>query len=297
MQIILNSYVTFLANILVYKKKFKNMVKKIYTWGGKFAERNLTVDDLLKAKGRRKFIQTTATSAEEAEAAKEADFDLLLCKSPNIKNVRSGAPNIFLTATIDLSNFPTENDVLNEAFRAMKEGADQVYTARGPHIVELLAKEDIPVMCHLGLVPRKSGWRGGLRAVGANADEALKLYNDFKTMENAGAFSVESEVIHEQIMTEISKRTQMLVSSLGSGWNGDIIYLFQNDICGEEENLPRHARAFGNIYDLKQKIKEERISALKKFKSAVLSKDFPNEKEIVKIKNEELDKFLEHISK
>ena len=39
-------------------------------------------------------------------------------------------------------------------------------------------------------------------------------------------------------------------------------------------SLPRHARAFGNIYDLKQKIKEERISALKKFKSAVLSKEF-----------------------
>ena len=64
------------------------MVKKIYTWGGKFADRNLTVDDLLKAKGKKKFIQTTATNAEEAEAAKEADFDLLLCKSPNIKNVR-----------------------------------------------------------------------------------------------------------------------------------------------------------------------------------------------------------------
>ena len=273
------------------------MVKKIYTWGGKFADRNLTVSDLLKAKGKQKLIQTTATNAEEAEAAKEADFDMLLCKSPNIKNVRSGAPNIFLTATIDLSKFPTENDVLREAFRSMEEGADQVYTARGPHIVELLAKEDIPVMCHLGLVPRKSGWRGGLRAIGATADEALKLFNDFKTMENAGAFSAESEVIHEQIMTEISKRTKMLVSSLGSGWNGDIIYLFQNDICGEEMNLPRHARAFGNVYDLKQKIKEERISALKKFKSAVFSKDFPNEKEIVKIKNEELDKFLEHISK
>jgi 3-methyl-2-oxobutanoate hydroxymethyltransferase len=86
------------------------------------------------------------------------------------------------------------------------------------------------------------------------------------------------------------------VSSLGSGWNGDIIYLFQNDICGEDENLPRHARAFGNIYNLKQKIKDERISALKKFKDAVLSKKFPNEKEIVKIDNEEFNKFLEYIN-
>mgnify|MGYP006092131865 CR=1 FL=1 len=272
------------------------MTKKIYTWGGEFANRNYTLDDLCKTKGNKKLVQTTANSIHEADAAKEANFDMLLCKSPNIKKVRSGAPNIFLTATIDLSNFPTETDVLREAFRAMKEGADQVYTARGPHIVELLAKEEVPVMCHLGLVPRKSSWKGGLRAIGASADEALKLFNDFKTMENAGAISAESEVIHEQIMTEISKKTKMLVSSLGSGWNGDIIYLFQNDICGEDENLPRHARAFGNIYNLKQKIKDERISALKKFKDAVLSKKFPNEKEIVKIDNEEFNKFLEYIN-
>ena len=249
------------------------MVKKIYTWGGKFADRNYTVDDLLKTKGKQKLIQTTAINSSESQAANEAGFDMLLCKSPLIKDVRLGAPNIFLTATIDLSNFVTESDILKEAFRAMKEGADQVYTARGPHIVELLAKEEIPVMCHLGLVPRKSGWKGGLRAIGSTAEEAFELYSKFKTMENAGAFSAESEVIHEQVMTEITKRTSLLISSLGSGWNGDIIYLFQNDICGEEEKIPRHARAFGNIFKLKQKIKDERILALKNLKKLFLKKN------------------------
>jgi 3-methyl-2-oxobutanoate hydroxymethyltransferase len=268
------------------------MVKKIYTWGGKFADRNYTVDDLTKVKGKQKLIQTTAINSSEAEAANEAGFDMLLCKSPLIKDVRLGAPNTFLTATIDLSNFVTEVEILKEAFRSMKEGADQVYTARGPHIVELLAKEEIPVMCHLGLVPRKSGWKGGLRAIGSTSEEAFDLYKRFKTMENAGAFSAESEVIHEQVMTEITKRTNLLISSLGSGWNGDIIYLFQNDICGEEENIPRHARSFGNIYQLKEKIKKERIFALKNFKNAVLDKSYPNDKEIVKINDSEFDKFI-----
>ena len=271
------------------------MFKKIYTWGGKFADRNYTVDDLRKAKGKKKLIQTTATSAEEAEAANIAGLDMLLCKSSCIKEVRLGAPKIFLTATIDLVNFVTVNDILKEAFRVMKEGADQVYTARGPHVVELLAKEEIPVMCHLGLVPRKSGWKGGLRAVGRTSEEAIDLFNKFRTMENAGAFSAESEVIHEQIMSEITKTTKLLISSLGSGWNGDIIYLFQNDICGEEKTIPRHARAFGNIYKLKQKIRDERINALKKFKDAVINKDFPKETEIVKINEAELEKFKNFI--
>ena len=272
------------------------MNKKIYTWGSKFSERNYTVYDLKKLKGIKKLIQTTATNENEASAAAEAGIDMLLCKSPSIKSVRLGAPNIFLTATIDLANFPSEKNVLEEAFKSMKEGADQIYTARGPHIVELLAKEEIPVMCHLGLVPRKSGWRGGLRAVGGTAQEAYKLYKDFKTMEDAGAFSAESEVIHEQVLTEITKKTSLLISSLGSGLGGDIIYLFQNDICGEDEKKFRHARSFGNIYKLKKQIQVERISALTSFKEAVANKNFPNEKEIVKISDDEFKKFMELIS-
>ena len=62
----------------------------------------------------------------------------------------------------------------------MKEGADSIYTARGPHVVEMLARENIPVMCHLGLVPRKSTWKGGLRAIGTTCEEAKSLWEDFR---------------------------------------------------------------------------------------------------------------------
>ena len=271
-------------------------MKKLYSWGGKFAERNLTVSDLLNSKGKTKFLQTTATDSSEALAAKEAGIDMILCKSPVINEIRKGAPDIFLTATIDLALFPTENEVLHEAFRAMSAGADQIYTARGPHIVEMLSKEEIPVMCHLGLVPRKSSWRGGLRAIGKNAEEALKLYNDFKTMESAGAFSAECEIILEEIMIEISKKTSLITSSLGSGLSGDIIYLFQNDICGEHENIPRHARAFGNVLNLKNEIYKERVKSLIGFKKAVKNETFPKGKELINIKKEELEKFKDLIS-
>ena len=271
-------------------------MKKLYTWGGKFADRNLTVADLLKNKGKIKYLQTTATDSTEASAAKEAGIDMILCKSPVINEIRKGAPDIFLTATIDLALFPTENEVLHEAFRAMSAGADQIYTARGPHIVEMLSKEEIPVMCHLGLVPRKSSWRGGLRAIGKNAEEAIKLFNDFKTMESAGAFSAECEIILEEIMTEISKRTSLITSSLGSGLSGDIIYLFQNDICGEHENIPKHARTFGNVLKLKKDIYKERVSSLKNFKNSVENQTFPSEKELINIGKEELEKFKDLIS-
>ena len=61
-----------------------------------------------------------------------------------------------------------------------------VYTKRGPHIVEMLAREDIPVTCHLGFVPRKSTWQGGLRAIGKSAQEAKELWDAFRRMEDSG---------------------------------------------------------------------------------------------------------------
>ena len=251
-------------------------MKRIYDWDAKFQHRNYTVADLRACKGQKILTQTTANSEDEAAAVVDAGLDLIMCNAPNTALVRENAPEIFLTATLALPDYPTETDVLKAAFAAMKAGADSIYTARGPHIVERLAKENIPVMCHLGLVPRRSTWHGGLRAIGRDADEAMALFQSFKDMEAAGAFSVEAEVIVAEVMSEISKRTSLLTSSLGSGSGGDIIYLFQNDICGEQPNAPRHAQAFGNIYQLQEQIKIERRRALKAFHYAALDGSYPN---------------------
>ncbi len=272
-------------------------MKRIYDWDAKFSLRNYTAADLRALKGQCKFTQTTANTAEEAAAARDAGIDLIMGNAQNTAAVRQGAPDMFFTAAIGLPDFPTEKDVLTAAFAAMKDGADSVYTARGPHIVEMLAREDIPVMCHLGLVPRKSTWRGGLRAIGKTAEEAFELWQAFQTMENAGAFSVEAEVIVAEVMEEISKRSSLLTSSLGSGRGADIIYLFQNDICGEVPDRPRHARAFGNIHALEQQIRQERRNALSAFNEAARSGSYPATPEITPMASSELERLLELMSR
>ena len=74
-------------------------------------------------------------------------------------------------------------------------------TARRLIVVEMLANEDIQVIRKLGLVPRKSTWRRGLRTVGRAADAK------FCDLENTGAFSVEAEVIPAEVMSAIISRT------------------------------------------------------------------------------------------
>ncbi len=263
-------------------------MKQIYTWDAQPARRNLTVADLRAGKGLQKRTQTTANTAEEAAAAADAGIDLIMGNAQNTTVVRQGAPHLFFTAAIGLPDYPGERDVLKAAFEALKQGADAIYTARSLHIVEMLAREDIPVMGHLGLIPRKSTWRGGLRAIGRDSGEALELSHDFRRLEEAGAFAVESEVICAPVMEEITRSSGLVTVSLGSGSGADVIYLFQNDICGEQVKGPRHARAFGNLRKLQDQIAEERRAALTAFRTAALSGDYPQPRESVTMDQEQL---------
>ena len=265
--------------------------KPIYTWDAKPSRRNLTAADIRACKGNKKLTQTTANTVEEASAAADSEIDMLICGASNVSLVRQGAPYNFLTAALTIPDYPTDDDILCGALKALQNGADSVMTARRLAVVEMLAREDIPVMGHLGLVPRKSTWRGGLRAVGRTASEALELMQDFRDLENAGAFSVEAEVIPADVLTVISSQTSLITVSLGSGPGGDVMYLFQNDICGENP-FPRHARAFGDLAAIAAHMATERRAALSAFRVACMEESFPGWAENAKIPEKELDLFL-----
>ena len=272
-------------------------MRRVYTWAAKPATRTLTVADLQANKGKVKWTQITANTPEEAIAADQAGLDMIICNSVNTGSVRSANTPQFLTASIGLPDFATEGDILGEAFRCLALGADAIMTARGMHIVSALAKEDIPVMGHLGLVPRKSTWKGGLRAVGKTGEEAFELLQAFKRLEEAGGVLVEAEVIPGQIMKEISQRTGLITVSLGSGNGGDVDYLFMEDACGDSENPPNHARAFGNLKAIRNQLAEERVNSLIAFRKAIENGTFPGTEETVVISDDEFYDFLNRVNK
>ncbi len=271
----------------------KDGLKRVYSWSAQPAERTVTVAGMQALKGQQKWTQVTANSREEALAAHAAGFDMIICNSVNTEAVRSAQTPQFLTAAIGLPDFATTDDILREALRALSLGADAVLTARSMAVVESLAKEDIPVMGHLGLVPRKSTWTDGLRAVGKTGKEAFELYRAFKRLEDAGGVLVEAEVIPGPVMAEISRRVSTITVSLGSGSGADVDYLFMEDICGDNENLPRHARAFGNLRRIREELRQERIAALRRFRQATQSGDFPGPAETPGIDQPEMDAFME----
>jgi 3-methyl-2-oxobutanoate hydroxymethyltransferase len=269
---------------------------RIIDFSGREVERTTTVGSLIASRqNKSKLAQVTADSAEEAAAAEEVGIEMLVCRSQSVSQVRDGSKRSFVTAAIDFSGAVTDDELLAEAFAALSAGADAIITSRSFELVERLASEEIPVMGHLGFVPRKSTWYGGVRAVGRTALEAECLWDRFRRLEDCGAFGVECELIPSQVMGEINSRTGLVTVSLGSGPDADVIFLFTSDICGRSSRLPRHARAYGDLSRLDEQIRYERIKALAAFRADVEMKLYPQPGEIVAIDEGEFLKFIDRL--
>jgi 3-methyl-2-oxobutanoate hydroxymethyltransferase len=183
-------------------------------------------------------------------------------------------------------------------YDAMALGADAIMCQWSPRFVEAAAEAGIPVQGHAGLVPRRSTWTGGLRAVGKTLDEATKVYREIKALENAGAYAVEVEVIPEELLREISKRTSLLTSSIGGGGGGDIQFLFAEDILGNNPPpYPRHSKQYRQLYKMKQEMQRERIAAFKEFVGDVRSAQFPKPEHVIKAPPDLIESFVTAVAK
>jgi 3-methyl-2-oxobutanoate hydroxymethyltransferase len=277
------------------------IMKRIYEFARKPALRNYTIADLqaLKLTGA-KLSMANPLTADEIRACKEAGIDLFVCGMDQIDDVRAIAPNHFCRVGSKWAQFDSNEELIADAFEAMRRGADMYYTLRSLDAVEKMAREGIPVQSHIGLIPTFSHYCGGLRGWGRSADEAMKIFQTLKRMEDVGVIAVEAECIAEEVLEAINKKTSIVTFSLGSGMAGDVIMSFVADVCGEaseEDSPPKHAHSFGNVGRLHKQIHEERVAALGQFHNEVVAGNFPYKKNNITMYDGEKDKFLETLDK
>ena len=276
-------------------------MKRIYDFSRSPSKRNYTISDLQALKGSgKKLSMSNPANATEVQACVDAGIDLLVVWESQIEEVRTIAPHQFVGAGSTWVQFGSAQEIMDHAFDMMRKGADMYYTLRSYDVMEMLAKEGIPVQSHIGLIPTFSHYCGGLRGFGRTADEAMEIYRTLKRMEDVGVFAVEAECIAEEVLEAVNDKTSIVTFSLGSGKAGDVIMSFVADICGEdseEDKPPKHAHAFGNLRRLHEQMYEERVEALKAFHDEVSAQNFPYPQTNISMHPNEKDKFLEALDK
>ncbi len=245
-----------------------------------------TVHDLRQLKGTRCLTHIHVKSPEEAAAADQAGVDMMSCSfdSPESQarfpKLVEAAPAGFLSCATP-HGMASSEEAIRIAFRALEMGASSVYCSASPRIIEAMTGEGIPVVGHLGLVPRHVTWTG-YRAIGKTPAEAKQLHDQMKRLESAGAYAAELEVVPHPLARYLCAKTSMLLMSLGSGDGCDTQFLFSDDILGDyDERLPRHAKAYRNFAEEHRRLQRERIAAFGEYIADVKAGRFPESAHLV----------------
>lgn len=168
-------------------------------------------------------------------------------------------------------------EALSSAIRIMKEsGGHAVKMEGGQEILESISRiltAGIPVMGHLGLTPQ-SIYKFGTYVVRAKEEEeAQRLIEDAKALEEVGCFAIVLEKIPAELAARVAKEVKIPIIGIGAGNGVDGQVLVVHDMLGiNNEFNPRFLRKYHNLY-------QEMLGSFHRYIEDVRSGDFPNEEE------------------
>ena len=166
---------------------------------------------------------------------------------------------------------------IDSAIRIMKEtGGHSVKLEGGSEIIESVKRilsAGIPVMGHLGLTPQSIYKFGTYTVRAKEEEEAKKLLEDAKLLEESGCFAIVLEKVPAKLAKKVAKNLSIPVIGIGAGADVDGQVLVLHDMLGMNHDFnPRFLRRYLNLHD-------DISNAVTQFISDVKSSDFPNNNE------------------
>ena len=166
---------------------------------------------------------------------------------------------------------------LESSIRIMKEAeAHAVKLEGGSEVVESIKRiltAGIPVMGHLGLTPQSIYKFGTYTVRAKEEEEAEKLLNDARLLEEAGCFALVLEKIPRDLASKVASELSIPVIGIGAGPDVDGQVLVLHDMLGITQDFsPRFLRRY---LDLAGAID----TAVRSYCDDVRSGDFPSEGE------------------
>jgi len=214
--------------------------------------------------------------------------------------VTRGTQNALVVADLPFMSYQVDvTQAIMNAGRFIKEARAHSVKLEGAtrlnlEIIERLTGMGIPVMGHLGYTPQAIHGLGGARVQGRSAQDAIKLINDARAVQDAGCFAVVLEMVPTPIAKAVSERLEIPTIGIGAGNVCDGQILVVDDLLGKfTDFLPRFVRRYANLADICEE-------AVRHYGEDVKTQAFPNESEsfiLPRAQEEEFEKMLADLDK
>ncbi len=164
--------------------------------------------------------------------------------------VVNGTEHALVVTDMPFMSFqPSAEEALKNAGRLVQQGGAQSVKLEGagPTVekVRRIVEAGIPVMGHLGLTPQSVHQFGGYRVQGKARKDALRLLEDARALEDAGAYSLVLELVPAPLARVITNKLTIPTIGIGAGPHCDGQVQVVHDILGlYDDFVPKHTRQY-----------------------------------------------------
>lgn len=169
------------------------------------------------------------------------------------KAVTRAAKRALVVVDMPFMSYHTSvNEAVRNAGRLMKEGGAQAIKLEGgvefADIIRQIVRAQIPVMGHIGMTPQSLHMFGGFKVQGKSIEQAQKIIDDAKALEEAGVFAITLECVPDELTKIITDMVNVPTIGIGAGKYCDGQVLVSNDMLGMfSDFVPKFVKQFAHL--------------------------------------------------
>lgn len=156
---------------------------------------------------------------------------------PLARAVSSACTRALVIADLPFGSYQeSPEQALRSAVRFMKESNVHGVKLEGgleyKEHVRLLTRSGIPVMAHIGFTPQSEHTLGGFKIQGRDENDAIRICEDAKVLQEAGAFACVLELVPSTVGQLVTQRLSIPTVGIGAGPDCDAQILVWHDMAG-----------------------------------------------------------------
>lgn len=190
-----------------------------------------------------------------------------------------GAKRPLLLADLPFGSYEASSEqAVHSAVRILKEGLMDAVKMEGGSRAEAaraVVGAGVAVMGHVGLTPQSISVLGGFRPQGRTAEQALRILQDARALQEAGCFGLLLECVPPGLAAGVTAEMEIPTIGIGAGPHCSGQVLVYHDLLGMMQH-PHHAKVTPKFCKQYGAVGAAIQEALTAYRQEVESKAFPS---------------------